>query len=291
MDISQLLSQIRSGEGQSIEFKTSFAEEDAAIKSLCAFAHAEGGSVFFGISNDGKVVGVSVGNNTIENFANKLRSSTQPSLNTTIKVVEIENKTIVIVNIVKAKEDSLYYAFNTPYIRIGKSNHVMTPNDIKERLFKGFQGERSIMNNSLSAKKTDPVRIKRIKQNIPTSLIRLTSGKEILNIIRECYASYFNNDELTTQDEVDLIGSFFQSIQDLIDLLPDIEMNDLVHLEFDLTGVIKELEEAGLLVFGGREIRRIEGGEGGPEPFPVVFINVTRKTNPSIISIPDNTKL
>lgn len=289
MEISQLLSQIKNGEGQHVEFKISFAEEDKAIESLCAFTHAEGGRVFFGVSDNGNIVGVSIGKNTIENFANKLRSSTQPSLNPTIEAVDVEGKTIVIVSIEKAKEDILYFAFNTPYVRIGKTNHVMSPNDIRERLYKGFQAENLAAKDFRSFQKIDPVRRKRIKQNIPDYLIRLTSGQEILNIVRGCYAGSFDKDELTTQEEVDLVGGFFQSIQDLMDLLPEMEMSTLIRLEFDLTGVVKELEEAGFFVFGGREIQRIEGGVGSPEPFPVAIIQVLRKTNAEIISIPNTT--
>ena len=36
---------ISKGEGQHAEFKKSFAEENKAIESLCAFANAEGGTV------------------------------------------------------------------------------------------------------------------------------------------------------------------------------------------------------------------------------------------------------
>jgi len=283
MEISQLLSQIKNGEGQHVEFKTSFAEQDEAIRSLCAFTHAEGGSVFFGVNDDGKIVGVTIGKNTIENFANKLRSCTQPSLNPTIEQINIDDKIIVVVSIGKAKEDTLYFAFNTSYIRIGKTNHVMSPKDIRERLYKGFQADNLAAKNFSSSQKIDAVKIKRIKQNIPDYLIRLTSGKEILNIVAGCYAGSFSNDELTTQAEVDLVGGFFQLMQDWVDLLPDIEPSTRIRLEFDLTGAVKELEEAGFFVFGGREIQRIEGGVGNQAPFPVSIIQVLRKTNPEII--------
>lgn len=290
MQTSQLLSQIESGEGQYVEFKTSFAEENEAIKSLCAFTHADGGSVFFGVTNEGKRVGVKIGKNTIENFANKLRSCTEPPINPIIKQFNIEDKIIVVVRISKAKENSLHFAFNTAYIRIGKTNHVMSPNDIKERLYKGFQAENLAAKNLSSSLKMDPVKIKRIKQNIPDYLIRLTSGREILNIVTGCCAGSFHNDELTTQEEVDLVGGFFQSIQDWCDSGLDGEPSERVRIEFDLTQVVKELEEAGFFVFGGREIGRIEGGAGDPAPFPVSIIHVIRQTNPEIISIPSESK-
>ena len=286
MDKSQLLSKIESGEGQHLEFKTSFAEQDEAIKSLCAFTHAEGGSVFLGVNDDGNVVGVTVGRNTIENFTNKLRSNTQPSLNPTIEQFDVEGKTIVVINTGKASEDTLYHAFNTAYIRVGKTNQVLSPADIKERLYKAFQADNLATKNFSSSQKINPVKIKRIKQNIPDYLIRLTNGREILNIVTGCDAGSFYNDELTTQEEVDLVSGFFQSIQDWCDLGLDGEPNERVRFEFDLTQVVKELEEAGFFVFGGREIQRIEGGVEDSAPFPVSIIHVMRQTNPEIISIP-----
>ena len=51
----QLAQEIARGEGQNIEFKQSFAEKKEAIESLCAFANAEGGTVFLGIRDDGSI--------------------------------------------------------------------------------------------------------------------------------------------------------------------------------------------------------------------------------------------
>ena len=59
MDIDSL---IREGEGQRLEFKASFAEDDDAIRSLGAFANADGGSVLMGVSDDGDMN--SIGSNS-----------------------------------------------------------------------------------------------------------------------------------------------------------------------------------------------------------------------------------
>lgn len=286
MDKSQLLSKIESGEGKDVEFKTSFAEQDEAIKSLCAFTHAGGGSVFFGVNDDGNIVGVTIGKNTIENFTNKLRVNTQPPLNPTIEQFDVAGRTIVVISIGKASEDALYYAFNTAYIRIGKTNQVLSPTDIKERLYKAFQADNLATKKFSSSPKISPVKIKRIKQNIPEHLIRLTNGREILNIVTGYDAGSFYNDELITQEEVDLVSGFFQSIQDWCDLGFDGEPDKRVRFEFELTQVVKELEEAGFCVFGGTEIQRVEGGIGDPAPFHVSIIHVVRQTNPEVISIP-----
>jgi hypothetical protein len=290
MDKSQLLSKIESGEGQHIEFKTSFAEHNEAIKSLCAFTQAEGGSVFFGVNDDGNIIGVTIGKNTIEDFTNRLRSNTQPPLNPTIEQFDVDGKTISVVSIGKGNEGIVYYAFNVAYIRIGKTNQVLGPLDVRERLYKTFQAENLARKTDIPFKKIPPIKIRRIKQNIPDYLHRLTNGREILNLVTSCSAGSLQNDELTTQQEVDLIGSFFQSIQDWCDLGIDADPNTRVRFEFDLTQAVKDLEEAGFFVFGAREIQRLEGGVGDPAPFPVSIIQIMRQTNPEIISIPRENK-
>lgn len=290
MDESQLLSKIRSGEGQQVEFKTSFAEQNEAIESLCAFTQAEGGSVFFGVNDDEDIIGVTIGKNTIENFTNSLRSNTQPPLSPTIEQFRVEGKTICVISIDKGNEKTLYFAFNTAYKRVGKTNQVLSSEDVKQRLYKAFQAEDLAQKTGIPFEKIPPIKIRRIKRNIPDHLTRLTNGREILNLVTGCSAGSLQNDELTTQEEVDLIGSFFQSIQDWCDLGIDADPSTRVRFEFDLTQAVKGIEEACFFVFGAREIQRLEGGVGDPVPFPVSIIQVIRQTNPDIISIPRENK-
>jgi hypothetical protein len=286
MDKSQLLSKIESGEGQQTEFKTSFAEQDEAIRSLCAFTQSEGGSVFFGVRDEGDIVGVTIGRNTIENFAAKLQSGTEPPLTPTIEQFEVGGKTIAAVSIGKGDEGIVYNAFNHPYIRVGKTNQVLSPVDVKKRLYKAFQAENSARKTDIPSRKIPTIKVRRVRQNIPEYLTRLANGREILRVVEGCDASSFHNDELATQKEVDLVGDFFESLKDWCDLGIDAGPSRRLHFEFDLTQTVKDLEEAGFFVFGAKEIRRLEGGVGDPAPFPVSIIQVLRQTNPDIVSIP-----
>ncbi len=61
MNSNEVKTNIRQGEGQTAEFKTSFSEENPAIKTLCAFANAEGGTIYFGVKNNGDIIGVDIG--------------------------------------------------------------------------------------------------------------------------------------------------------------------------------------------------------------------------------------
>ena len=122
------------GEGQRLEFKSSFAGDNEAIISLCAFTHAEGGVVFFGVKDDGAIIGTDLGRNTLENFANKVRQNSQPPLSPAIESIYLGEKTVVAASIPKSEPSQLFYAFNTPYIRVGKTNQVMSPDQQRARL-------------------------------------------------------------------------------------------------------------------------------------------------------------
>lgn len=128
-------------------------------------------------------------------------------------------------------------------------------------------------------------KIKRLKENIPSFLTRLTSGKEVLNLVDGSCASDTSYDELETHDEVELVSSFFSWVQDLDVLSGELALS--VQTGFELTKMITELEEAGFLVFGARELRILEGGIGEPIDSPVAIFRVLRKTNSEIITVPN----
>jgi hypothetical protein len=134
MNQKELHTVIQDGEGQRIEFKESFAEENEAIESLCAFANADSGRVFFGIKNDRTIIGVTIGKNTIENFINKLRRETNPPLSPICEQISHPKGTVVIFEASKGGKGQLFYAFGKPFIRVGKTNQVMSPDEQRTRL-------------------------------------------------------------------------------------------------------------------------------------------------------------
>lgn len=130
------------------------------------------------------------------------------------------------------------------------------------------------------------IKFRRVKQNIPEYLSRLTTGKEVLNLIMGGYAFSIDHDELRTQEEVDLVGGFFNTIRDWGDLGEDLEPSDRVSTAFNLTQTIHMLEEAGFFVFGGREVQLMEGGvQTEASNWPISIFKVLRKDNEEIIHV------
>ncbi|KAF0106193.1 MAG: hypothetical protein FD146_2782 [Anaerolineaceae bacterium] len=93
-----------------------------------------------------------------------------------------------------------------------------------------------------------------------------------------------DHDELNSQDEVDLVGNFIQNVNDWAEMIDEIEPGGRVSIAYNLTESIRELEEKGFFVFGGREIQLIEGGiEDEPSNWPVAIVHVLRNDNETII--------
>jgi len=127
-----------------------------------------------------------------------------------------------------------------------------------------------------------PLRIRKIKDNIPSHLIRLTSGKEVTAVVNGACSYQVNHDELTSYDEAQLVGAFLQQVQDYGDISNELEAGQLVRATFEISESLAELEQAGFWLFGAQELQRLEGGVGPSSTWPVAILFVTRQNNPDI---------
>jgi hypothetical protein len=132
--------------------------------------------------------------------------------------------------------------------------------------------------------KQQPLRYRRVKENIPAFLFRVNTGKEVLDIVSNAMAYAFDHDELSSPEEVELVGGFLQAAQDWGDFSDELEAGGRVQTTYDLTEALKELEEAGFFVFGGREVQLLEGGaQSSPSNWPIAILRILRKGNKEVI--------
>ena len=126
------------------------------------------------------------------------------------------------------------------------------------------------------------IRIRRIAENIPKTIPRLKSGQDLLTLANGLYGHYFNHDDNLSREEADLVGMFAQELADWIDCSSDMEPLDRVRFATRFQEMMNELEQRGFFVFAAAEVQRMEGGTGGPEPWPVLHLSVLRTSNPTI---------
>ena len=130
MNLKKIISQ---GESETVEFKKSPSESKEIIKTISAFANTKGGTIFTGVSNSGKVLGVEIGKDTIERLVNQITQNTDPKIHPRITVEKIDEKQIIIIKI-KESSDHLVLAFGRPYKRVGKSTLQMSKDEYERSI-------------------------------------------------------------------------------------------------------------------------------------------------------------
>lgn len=118
-------------ESETLELKTSLSELNEIIETITAFANVKGGELYIGINPNGKVVGVSVGANTIENLASDIRRDTDPSVFPNIDVVRIKNKDVIKITVQEFPIKPVF-AKGKVFIRVGKSNQKASADEIRK---------------------------------------------------------------------------------------------------------------------------------------------------------------
>ena len=120
-------------------------------------------------------------------------------------------------------------------------------------------------------------------------LKRVYTGKELVAVLRNAHFFSFDNDELETQREVDLVSDFIQTLHELGDFLGDYEAGEIVRVEFSLNSAIQELEADKFFVFGDRQVSKMNFG-GMIGDWITAIVHVRRSTNPSIIRMSEIAK-
>lgn len=129
------------------------------------------------------------------------------------------------------------------------------------------------------------VRIRRLKGEIPEQLPAISSGRVLFNLASNCHGAYNHYCDDLSDEDVELVGGFFQSILDWIDLSDDLDPLQKLRAAKSIERELSDLRERDFLVFAALEKQRLEGGVGGPSNFNVLHLSVTRPDDPSVVSV------
>jgi ATP-dependent DNA helicase RecG len=127
------------GESETVEFKKSTSLLREAIETICAFANTSGGVLFFGVSDNGNILGQQVTDDTLRTIANSVALNTEPKLYPAVNKTEIEGKFCVVVTI---EESPLkpHLAYGRPYIRVGTTTQRTDRNYYEMLLMQRYNG-------------------------------------------------------------------------------------------------------------------------------------------------------
>ncbi len=120
---------VKRGESEEVEFKKSTAQLDRALKSVCGFLNHKGGKVYFGITK-GIIVGQEVSDQTLKSISQKIRQRIKPEISPGIKVLKIEEKSIIEV-IISEGRNKPYFLDGVCYKRVGTENIIISPEELE----------------------------------------------------------------------------------------------------------------------------------------------------------------
>ena len=116
--------ELSQGESEGVEFKRSTSLLKEAVQTLCAFANHQGGVLYFGVADDGTVVGQSVTDDTLKNVANTIKLNTEPKLYPQIEKLEFDKKACIRV-CVEQSPLKPHVAYGRPYLRVGSTTQQL----------------------------------------------------------------------------------------------------------------------------------------------------------------------
>jgi len=131
MEQERLKELIHEGESAEVEFKESLSLSEPIGKTISSFSNANGGILIIGVTDSGEIKGVELGENTLEQLANRIKQHTDPKIYPSINTENIEEKDLVIIEVNESQEKPVFYRGNA-YKRVGKSTHRLNSSEIRK---------------------------------------------------------------------------------------------------------------------------------------------------------------
>jgi len=84
-----------------------------------------------GVSDGGGIPGVDIGKNTMEELANYIRRNTDPQIFPSVKIREIGEKRVVMIEVTESAEKPVFFK-NHAYKRVGKTNQMISSSELRK---------------------------------------------------------------------------------------------------------------------------------------------------------------
>ncbi|MBU4189865.1 MAG: putative DNA binding domain-containing protein [Candidatus Thermoplasmatota archaeon] len=117
-------------ESDATELKKSLSQLDDALKSVCGFLNYKGGVVYFGVGDDGEVIGLQVSDKTLRKISQQVHSRIKPEFTPEIKEVKEKGKSIIQVKVPEGSNKP-YFLNGIAYRKVGSEKRIIPPDELK----------------------------------------------------------------------------------------------------------------------------------------------------------------
>jgi ATP-dependent DNA helicase RecG len=133
MKLDELHALVKLGESETLEFKTSMSEREAAIETTCALLNGTGGHVLLGVKNKGDIVGLQGLDRAQQKLAEDIKKLEPRDCPPRVEILQLnEDRAVIILHVYEGKTKP--YTYNgRPFHKVGSTTHLM-PSDLYHRL-------------------------------------------------------------------------------------------------------------------------------------------------------------
>ena len=132
MNQDELLAELVQGESQHREFKRQIDNPESVAGEIVAFANSEGGSLYFGVADDGSIVGLPDSATVFQSLTHLCRDRCIPPVSPVLEQHRIEDREIVVLTVMPALNRSKPYrtAGGRFYLRVGRDKKDATGREL-----------------------------------------------------------------------------------------------------------------------------------------------------------------
>ena len=122
-------------EGGKVEFKQTTGQLERGMETLCAFLNGEGGTVLFGVSDNGKIIGQEVSDKTKREIAEAI-GRLEPTATVQVSYVPLPDgeKRIITLHVEDARMERPFTYKSRPYMRVESTTVAMPQQKYNELL-------------------------------------------------------------------------------------------------------------------------------------------------------------
>ena len=144
-------------ESETLELKRSTSELKEAIISIVAILNKhQGGRLYFGIRNNGEVIGQTIGEETLRDVTKAIAAHIEPRIYPKVTHETIEGKNCVMVDF--QGTDPPYFAYGRPYIRTGDEDRQLSVKELGSLILKKVSWEGGISERTVKDVSTKTLR-------------------------------------------------------------------------------------------------------------------------------------
>lgn len=119
----------------------------------------------------------------------------------------------------------------------------------------------------------------------PKFLTRITSGKELLNILKDSYGQRTDYDDVDNEVDAEFIGRVLQDLLDFGDISGMADPYDKVRMGLELKNLLDDFEEKGYYLLGGQHVEQIKFQNGETDKWPVATFIIKRRDSSELIKV------